>query len=192
MAPKIQTRTEIRYKRAQWILGTPNLKKKKKSAAGPPPPAIFGWLTRMRARPAGLGWEGTSLLLHEGKRRNVFSVVCGSGNVLEAFSTNCLSFVRQEKDTGYGAARGGGGAQATGPLQERAGFEERASRPARMTPAAKYREKREALWLLEVAMVTGRSGGFLATGPSSVKAIASSLLQPEVNPFRSGWGEGRL
>lgn len=53
MAPKIQTRTEIRYKCAQWFLGPANLKK---SAAIPT--AIFGPFERMRGLYPGLWREG--------------------------------------------------------------------------------------------------------------------------------------
>lgn len=52
MAPKIQTRTEIRYKCAQWFLGPANLKKKK-SAAGPT--AVAGPFVRMRGSGRGGG-----------------------------------------------------------------------------------------------------------------------------------------
>lgn len=38
-------------------------------------------------------------------------------------------------------------------------------------------------------MVTGRSGGFLVTGPSSVGAIVTAYLELKVNLFTSGCGE---
>lgn len=53
MAPKIQTRTEIRYKCAQWFLGPANLKK---SAAIPT--AIFGPFGRTRGLYPGQWREG--------------------------------------------------------------------------------------------------------------------------------------
>lgn len=55
MAPKIQTRTEIRYKRAQCFLGT-NLFEKKNGAIIS---AIFGALLSMRALPEGGGGRGS-------------------------------------------------------------------------------------------------------------------------------------
>lgn len=41
-------------------------------------------------------------------------------------------------------------------------------------------------------MVTRRSGGFLVTGPSSVGAIATAILEFKVKLFTSGCGEERV
>lgn len=72
MAPKIQTRTEIRYKCAQWFLGPANLKKK--SAAGPT--AVAGSFVRMRG---GIRGGGGSEGLLPWREREVAAEEGGQG-----------------------------------------------------------------------------------------------------------------
>lgn len=68
MAPKIQTRTEIRYKCAQCFLGITNLKKSAAIIT-----AIFWSLTHMRKLLEGEPRKlGTSLLSEKEERSNVF------------------------------------------------------------------------------------------------------------------------
>lgn len=84
MAPKIQTRTEIRYKCAQCFLGATNLKKSAAIII-----AIFWSLTHMRELLEGDPRRlGTLLLTEKQERNSVFPGTYGNSALIELLPTN--------------------------------------------------------------------------------------------------------